>query len=209
MGNLSNREIFLIILLLNFLLYYVAFQFIAVPLLDYKKTCELNYENARAENQKIIYEMSMRDNYKMQIEDYKKERLELYTKVYPKAETETLHKFMARVENNNNISIQKIQIISSQDSTVNEDGVEIQSILKNNIINMSINANYTNVIDFMEEIENINKTSAVTALSMNGLKENLNVNIVYNICTVNEDTQDTIFEFNEPIPSNGIELKMP
>lgn len=187
MNKLGSKEIFLILVIINFLLYYLAYMCVISPMRkagnEYKEqivTLQTQYDEQKA----IV---DSKDQYIADIENLKKEKETLFTESYPDAETESLHAYMVKLAKESGVVIKNISL--AQDvATVKDEatGEEVKTGLKNNNITVSIDGSYTNIIKFITDIENVKKTSLLTSFSLSGPSAGMQSSLTYSLMTVDK-----------------------
>lgn len=199
MNKLGSKEIFLILIIINFLLYYLAYMCVISPIRnkgnEYKEQV-VTLEQQYAEQKKIV---DSKDQYIETIETLKQDKQTLFNESFPDAETENLHAYMVDKAKKSGIIIDSINL-NQKISTVKDEGTgeEIPTGLKNNTISISITGSYANVIKFITDIENVNKTSLLTGFTISGDSTGMKSSINYSLMTVDkgEDIVDPTLDHN-------------
>lgn len=197
MNKLGSKEIFLILVIINFLLYYLAYMCVISPMRntgkEYKE--QITTLQKQYDEQKAI--VDSKDQYIATIEQLKQDKETLFTESFPDTETENIHAFMVDRAKASNIVIDSINI--SQDvATVKDEqtGEKVPTGLKTNTINVSITGSYANIIKLITDMENVKKTSLLTSFSLAGDPANMTTSINYSLLTVDkgEDIVDPTFD---------------
>lgn len=197
MNKLGSKEIFLILVVINFLLYYLAYMCVISPLRNTGKGYQeqITTLQQQYDEQKAI--VDSKDQYIATIEQLKKDKETLFTESFPDAETENIHAYMVDRAKACSIVINTISI--SQDVATVADpqtGEQVPTGLKNNTINVSITGSYANIIKLITDMENVKKTSLLTSFSLAGDPASMTTSLNYSLLTVDkgEDIVDPTFD---------------
>lgn len=197
MNKLGSKEIFLILVVINFLLYYLAYMCVISPLRntgkEYKE--QITTLQQQYDEQKAI--VDSKDQYIATIDQLKKDKETLFTESFPDAETENIHAYMVDRAKACSIVINSITI--GQDVATVADpqtGEQVPTGLKNNTINVSVTGSYANIIKLITDMENVKKTSLLTSFSLAGNPASMTTSLNYSLLTVDkgEDIVDPTFD---------------
>lgn len=187
MNKLGSKEIFLILVIINFLLYYLAYMCVISPMR--KKGAEYKEQivalQTQYDEQKAI--VDSKDQYIADIENLKQEKEVLFTESFPDAETESLHAYMVKLAQESGVVISNINL-TQEIATVKdeESGEDVPTGLKNNDISVSVDGSYTNIIKFITDMESAKKTSLLTSFSLTGPASGMQSAITYSLMTVDK-----------------------
>ncbi|GEM_PF-3282342 len=199
MNKLGSKEIFLILVIINFLLYYLAYMCVISPLRnkgsEYKE--QITTLQQQYDEQKTI--VDSKDQYIATIEQLKTDKETLFTESFPDAETESIHAYMVDRAKASGIVIDNINI-SQNVATVNDEatGEKIPTGLKTNTISVGVTGSYSNIIKLITDMENVQKTSLLTSLSLSGEPSVMTTTLNYSLMTVDkgEEIVDPTFDHN-------------
>lgn len=207
-NKLSPRDAFMIVVLMNVIMYYLGYQFIVSPLLNRYMDFDVKLQEVQLEHDNIMLEISKNQEYLQQITKLLEERRSLYEVCFPKAETEVVHKFMNEMSKKAQVSINSIKIDPKKEMATTESGEEIESIFKNNEVTLSISGSYKNLVDFMTDIESLKRSSAVNEISVNNSNNGTSSIVTINMLTVEKDVEDEIFDYTFQGGTGGTSLNM-
>lgn len=194
MGKLGNKEVLLILVVINFMLYYMMV-FIAVNPL--KSSIKENNEQITALQKEYDEKKAIVDSeetYKQTIETLKKEKAELFQKGFPNTNPENLHAFMVKEADANKITIGSISINQSPRMAKSDGNKETTGILDNKL-NLSIKGSYPDITNFIKSIESTEKTSLLTSFSLSGEYDAMSSSISYDFLSADkEEGADDIFD---------------
>ena len=194
MGKLGNKEVILILVVINFMLYYMMV-FIAVNPL--KSSIKENNEQIEAlqkeyDDKKAIVDSE--ETYKQTIETLKAEKAKLFESGFPNTNPENLHAFMVKEAEANHITIGSISINQAPRKATSNNGQEETGILDNKL-NLSIKGSYLDIINLIKSVEGEERTSLLTSFSLNGEKEEMSSSLSYDFLSADkEDNTDPIFD---------------
>ncbi len=195
MSKLGNKEILLILVVINFMLYYLMF-FIGVNPL--KNSIKENREQIAAEQTEYDEKKAIvdsEDTYKKSIETLTVEKAELFKTGFPNANPENLHAFMVKEAGDHNIAIDNITI-GQAPRMASAEGVETETGILDNTFTLNINGSYADITKFIAAIEDIQKTSILTSLSFTGSDiSKMSSSLTYDFLSADkEEGSDTIFD---------------
>lgn len=190
MKNLGNKEVILILIVINFMLYYLLY-FIGISPL--KNSINSNRDaiaqlQAEYDEKKAIVDSE--ETYKQTIETLKAEKAELFQTGFPNTNPENLHAFMVKEAADNHITISNIAINQAPRMA---NGDQATGIL-DNTISVSATGSYTDIIKLATAIEDVQKTSILTSLSLGGESSNMSATFAYDFLSADkEEGTDEIF----------------
>ncbi len=209
MNKLGSKEIFLILIIVNFLLYYLAYMCVISPLRtkgeEYQ--AEITTLETRYNEEKSI--VDSKDQYIATIETLKSQKQTLFTNSFPDAETESLHAYMVERAQASNIVINSISLSQDISTVINEQTKEeTPTGLRTNTINVNVVGSYANIINLITDIESVKKTSLLTGLGLSGDPTNMSTTINYELLTVDkgDEIDDPIFDhtFNQGLTNEAL-----
>lgn len=197
MSKMNNREMILLVVLCNFAV-ILLFQQLAIKRVTAERE-ELITERQELENEisRVSVEVASYPNYLLQIEDLKNERQRFYATCFPEANPELIHVFVRNKTLAANLDAKNISLTSKQETTTNEEGKDVDSIFKNNTANMQITGPYSNFINFILDLEGLNRTYRLSTLNMAPQTDgSFNYSASLHFFTVQKDTEDDIFDYD-------------
>jgi Tfp pilus assembly protein PilO len=196
MNKLGSKEIFLILVIINFLLYYIAYMCVISPLGSKSKGYSAEIASLQQEYDADMVIVSSKDEYISKNETLKQEKETLFNNSFPDAETENLHAYMVDRAKESGVTIASISLSQSASTTQDENGESVPTGLKDNNIVLSVSGSYANIIKFVTDIENAKKTSLLTSLSFAGSAGQMTSSINYYFMTVDkgDDITDTTLD---------------
>lgn len=207
MGKLGNKEIILILIVINFLLYYLLFMMVINPT---KNKIKLNNESIDAlqmeyDEKKAIVDQE--DDYIADIERLKAEKAELFTTGFPNTDPENLHAFMVKETAANSITINNISISQSSRNAADASGAQHTTGIMDNTLAVGIEGSYSNIIKLIGTLEELQKSSLLTSLSLSGDPNKMNTTLNYSFLSADKsDNPDTIFDhtFNKGVGNSAL-----
>ena len=194
MGKLGNKEVLLILVVINFMLYYMMF-FIGVNPL--KKSIKENREQiaaAQAEYDEKKAIVDSEETYKTSIETLKAEKVELFQSGFPNTNPENIHAFMVKEAADNHITINSISINQQPRMASGAEG-EAETGILDNTLSLNITGTYADITKFIAAIEDVQKTSILTSFSLSGEVGTMSSSINYDFLSADkEEGTDTIFD---------------
>ena len=196
MGKLGNKEVILILIVINFMLYYLLYFIGISPLKNSISNTKADIATLQAEYDEKKAIVDSEETYKQTIETLKAEKAELFKSGFPNTNAESLHAFMVDESAKNNITLSSISISQSVRNAVDDQGVDSLTGIMNNDITMQATGTYDGFIKLLESIEDVQKTSILTSFTLSGSDaSNMNANIVYSFLSADKsETPDDIFE---------------
>jgi Tfp pilus assembly protein PilO len=186
MNKLGSKEIFLILVIINFLLYYIAYMCVVSPLGSKSKSYSEEIASLQEEYDADMEIVNSKDQYIATIDSLKKDKETLFNNSFPDAETETLHAYMVDKAKESGVVISNISLSQKIATIKDDDGNPVATGLRDNNISVSISGSYANIIKFITDIENVKKTSLLTSLSFSGTTGDMKSSINYYLMTVDK-----------------------
>ena len=194
MNKLGNKEVILILLVINFMLYYLMVMIGVTPLKNSIKSNNAAIETLQAEYDEKKAIVDKEDDYKADIVRLTDEKAVLFQTGFPNTEAESLHAFINKEATNSSISINNISISQSARMANGEDGQQETGIMDNKITVDCIGS-YANVISLLETIEKMQRTSILTSLDLGGEAANMSITMQYSFLSADKtDIDDTVFD---------------
>lgn len=215
MNKLNPKEMFMVIVLVNVVVYYLGYLIIATPLLKVNSVISTQYQEAKNENAKIKEEIAQNEEYVKQITLAENSRAEYYDHSYPYAREEIIHEFISEKLKAHGLVLTSIKVEEEVDdnaqttATTNEDGSvaqPVESIFKSYVIDVNYVGNFKNTKEFLTDIESLDKTAAVTKLDIGKSESGAATNVTFNMVTVDKGDQnekDTTFNFTATNAQGG------
>ena len=186
MSKLGSREIFLILIVINFLLYYLAYMCVISPLMSKGREYKDTVATLSTQYEQQLETVNSKDQYLATIENLKAQKQTLFNESFPDAETENLHAYMTSMAQRTNVRIDGISLEQEVSTITNEDDEEIETGLKDNTISVSLTGSYESIINFISDIENVKKTSRLTSFSLSSGEGMMQASLNYDFLTVDK-----------------------
>ncbi len=194
MSKLGNKETILILVVINFMCYYLLFMMGVNPIKATIQENKTQIETLQAEYDEKKEIVDSEQQYRDDIERLKAEKVELFATGFPNTNPESLHAFMNKELQANSVTISNINIAQAP-RKVNADGGERETGIFDNTITIVATGGYSNVTKFIETVENLEKTSLLTSLSLSGNAAEMQTNIQYSFLSADKtETPDDIFD---------------
>lgn len=202
MSKLGSKEIFLILIIINFLLYYLAYMCVISPLRTKGGEYKTQVDTLQTQYDDQLNTVNSKDQYLTTIETLKAEKQTLFNESFPDAETENLHAYMTTISQATGVVIDSINLSQEVATVTNEEtGETVETGLKNNTISVSLIGSYDGIVNFVRSIENVKKTSLLTSFNLSGSAGAMNSTLNYEFLTVDkgEDIVDNTLDhtFNQ------------
>ena len=207
MGKLGNKEVILILVVINFLLYYLLFMMVINPTKNKIKSNNENIETLQAEYDEKKAIVDSEQSYIDNIEKLKVEKAELFTKGFPNTDPENLHAFMVKETAANSITINSINISQASRNAADAEGGQHTTGIMDNTLAVSIEGSYANIVKLIGTMEEINKTSLLTSLSLSGDPTKMTTTLNYSFLSADKsDNPDNIFDytFNKGVGNSAL-----
>lgn len=197
MSKLGSREIFLILIIINFLLYYLAYMCVISPLMKKGDEYKATVDTLTTQYEDQLNTVNSKDQYLATIETLKAEKQTLFNESFPDAETENLHAYMTTISQATGVAIDSINLSQETATVTNEETGEVtETGLKNNTISVNLTGTYDGIINFVRSIENVKKTSLLTSFNLSAGTGGMASTLNYEFLTVDkgEDIVDTTLD---------------
>ena len=207
MGKLGNKEVILILIVINFLLYYLLFMMVINPTKNKIKT---NNDTISALQMEYDEKKAIVDQEQTYIDDIarlKAEKAELFTSGFPNTDPENLHAFMVKETAANSITINNISISQSSRNASDASGGEHTTGIMDNTLSVGVEGSYANIINLIKTMEEIKKTSLLTSLNLSGDPAKMTTTLNYSFLTADKsDNPDEIFDhtFNKGVGNSAL-----
>ena len=201
MNKLGAKEIFLILIVINFLLYYMAYMLVVSPMWNKSKEYDTQITDLTAKYEEDKSVVDSKDTYISTIETLKADKQTLFDTSFPDADTEDLHAYLVSKATAESIEIQNISLNQTIETAQDEAGNKIPTGLKNNTITLTVNGAYANVIKLLTDIQNVQKTSLLTSLTLTPGGQGTNIGYTFLTVDKGEDIVDTTLDhqFGQPL----------
>lgn len=195
MSKLGSKELLLILLIINFLMYYFAYMLAVGPLkneISTLKTQSIELQQERDEKQATV---DKKPEYEQNIKDLTEQKKTLFQTGFPNTDPEFLHAFMVDQSKAANIQIDNISIAQAPRTSVNSAGETVETGIMDNTITISTVAPYNSIAKLLDDIEKMQRTSILTSLNISGTAGSMSSNMSYNFLSADkgEDINDTVF----------------
>ncbi len=201
MNKLGAKEIFLILIVINFLLYYMAYMLVVSPMWSKSKEYDTQITDLTAKYEEDKSVVDSKDTYISTIDTLKADKQTLFESSFPDADTENIHAYIVDKAKETSVTIQNISMSQDIKTAQGENGEKVPTGLKNDTINLTIDGSYANTIKFITDIQNVQKTSLLTAITLS--PSGKGNSLIYSILTVDkgEDIVDTTLDhqFGQPL----------
>lgn len=210
MGKLSPKETFIVVIVVNILVYVLGYQLLSGIFTPVIENATADREAAYAENEQLTADIAANEGYLSQIATLTEERKSLFGECFPSSETEIIHKFINEKAKASGLGLSSATIDEKVDVNISEDGNEIVSPYMMNTVEFAGEGSYDQIINFLTDIEELNRTSAVRGLSIEPEEGGeMSVNAKYEFfCVDKEDDKDKIFDYEFKGSEGKSELKL-
>lgn len=194
MNKLSNKEVILILVVINIALYYLLY---AIGINPVKHNISANSSEIKTlqtdyDEKKAIVDSEQ--DYINKIDELTTAKAELFKNGFPNTNAENIHAFMQKETTAKSVSTQSITINQAPRIAAAEGG-EVETGIMDNNITLNVEGSYTNVISLLAEIENQQKTSLLTSLNLSGSKDAVTASMGYSFLSADKtDIEDHIFD---------------
>lgn len=207
MGKLGNKEVILILVVINFLLYYLLFMMVINPTKNKIKSNNENIATLQTEYDEKKAIVDSEQSYIDNIEKLKVEKSELFTKGFPNTDPEYLHAFMVKETAANSISINNITISQAARNAADTSGEQHVTGILDNTLSVGIEGSYANIVKLIGTMEELNKTSLLTSISLSGDPAKMTTTLNYSFLSADKsDNPDNIFDytFNKGVGNSAL-----
>lgn len=196
MDKLGSKELFLILLIINFLLYYFAYMLGVGPLKNQIVSASEKKEQLTIEYQEKKETVDKKPEFEQNIKDLKAQKKELFQTGFPNTDPEYLHAFVVNESKATNITLNNVSIAQAPRTSQNSAGETVETGIMDNTITMSTVTSYANIANFLKIIEDLQRTSILTNLSLSGTAGEMSASMSYNFLSADkgEDINDTVFD---------------
>lgn len=201
-NNLSHREIFMLMLVGNILVYFLSYQIAVRPVQNMWRDKTEELASVNEELQMAVEEKKEYQENKRSITELKEERQKKYSKAFPYTGIERVHWFIDRQCTydkdypQNVLAIDSISINGEKAGNVSEEeGME--EIFRNVNVSLGFNeVDYDKIMYLLRKFEDMNRTLALTSFSMSSGNVGQNVNLQYKLLTVKKEgnKKDPLFD---------------
>lgn len=196
MNKMGNKEVILILIVINFLCYYLLFMMGVKPIkakIEENKETIISLQNEYEEKKAIV---DSRQDYIDAIERLTAEKAELFATGFPNTNPESLHAFMNKELTANQVTISNISINQEPRLVMNAEGENRETGIYDNTITITATGAYSNITKFIESVENLEKTSLLTSFMLNGESaSNMEANLSYSFLSADKtETPDDVFD---------------
>ncbi|MBR6400087.1 MAG: type 4a pilus biogenesis protein PilO [Firmicutes bacterium] len=197
MNKLGNKEVILILIVINFMLYYMLYFIGISPLKNSINNNKADIATLQEEYDEKKAIVDSEETYKQSIERLKAEKVELFATGFPNTNAESLHAFINKEATASNINISSINITQAPRLA---NGDQETGIMDNNI-SVSATGSYASITKLLSSIEEVQKTSLLTGLSLSGAASDMQTQLQYSFLSADkEDIPDDVFDhtFGQP-----------
>ena len=196
MSKLGAKERWLILGIINFLLYYTLYMVGIAPIKENIANNKTEIATLQEQYDNDLQTINSKSQYEETINTLTAEKAKEFASSFPDAESENIYVYMVDGIKNNKLTMSNVSV-SQEVMTVNDEntGEEVSTGLKNNNISLSLTGDYVNIINFIKNIENLEKTSLLTSLTLNQ-NVPMNATLNYTFLTVDKGESDTDSTFD-------------
>ncbi len=196
MSKLGSKELFLILIIINFLLYYCLYMMGVGPLKTKISTLSADKETLTAEYQEKQTIVDSKPQYEQNIKDLTVQKAELFQTGFPNTDPEYLHAIMVQQAGISGISMTNISINQAPRESTNSAGETVETGIMDNTLTIATTASYANIAKFLEDIESLQRTSILTSLNLSGTAAEMSASMAYNFLSADkgESINDAIFD---------------
>jgi len=194
MNKLGNKEVILILIVINFMLYYLLYFIGISPLKNSIESNKSEIATLQEEYDEKKAIVDSEDDYKQAIERLTAEKKELFETGFPNTNPENLHAFMVKEADANHITIENINI-TQEPRMANGEGGDVVSGILDNTLSLTVEGSYADITKLIASIEDVQKTSILTSLSLGGDVSKMNASLNYSFLSADKDEgTDAIFD---------------
>ena len=167
MNKLGSKEIFLILIIINFLLYYLAFMFVINPIRKNTEELETQIEQRDSERATLQQQKDDIDNIGGNIENAKKRRSESLITTFKAAGAEGISLELEKYAAASGVVIESCSIDESVVSqSEGEDGEALDTEVKRSTVNLTITGIDANIVNFVSRVESVGNDTLLTNMSL-------------------------------------------
>jgi Tfp pilus assembly protein PilO len=199
MNKLGSKEIFLILVIGNLLLYYLAYVCVISPIRNKGKEYSDEMAMVQAEYDEKKQTVDSIPQLEEDIKNLQSNKDEKLAASYPKGYAEDVQMFMTKQIEARSLTMTDVPTIKQNAITQKDaDGEDVPTKISNNTISVNVSGTYKNAMDFLNEMETRNKGAKLTSLSLNVEgADSYKVEAEYLMLTVDKgDDKDNTFSKN-------------
>jgi Tfp pilus assembly protein PilO len=167
MNKLGSKEIFLILVIINFLLYYLAYMCIIKPIAKTGSGYSEEIEVAQADYDQKKETVDGIPQLDADIQNLENDKAQKLADAYPKGYAEDVQLFMTKLISDKQLTLINVPQVTSKPVTEkNSDGEEVATKVTNNNITVSISGSYKTITEFLETMEQKNKGAKLTSYKL-------------------------------------------
>jgi Tfp pilus assembly protein PilO len=199
MGKLGSKEIFLILIVINFLLYYLGYICVVNPIRNKGKEYSEEIVNLQADYDQKQTTVAGIPQLEQDIEDLKATKKEKLDASYPDGYSEDVQMFAYELTKAKSLNLTEFGITQNPIVNRNEDGEDVPTGVTSNNITIAVSGTYDNILSFISDMETRNAGAKLTSLDWTTRDGNYQATINYLMLTVEkgEDIKDDTFSKNE------------
>jgi hypothetical protein len=195
MSKLGNKEVILILIVINFMLYYLLVMIAISPIKSSISNNKAEIQSLQADYDAKKEIVDSEQTYITTIETLKATKTDLFATGFPNTNPENLHAFMEKETQANSVPIQNISITQAPRVAVNANGGDVETGIMDNTLTLTVQGSYANVIKLLQSIEDVQKTSLLTSLNLGGSASDMTVNMGYSFLSADKtDIPDDVFD---------------
>lgn len=198
MNKLGTTERLLILGIINFLLYYALFMVGINPIWNKISEDKVVLQDLQTQYDENLNTINSKSTYEATIVSLTEERADLFQNSFPDAETENIYAYMVKLAKSSQLNIASVNIAQDVQVITDENGLETPTGLKNNNITVNLSGSYNNIMGYVKNIEDVKKTSLLTALTLSPGDGGMSSTLNYTFLTTDKGEEDTdsIFDYN-------------
>lgn len=197
MAKMSSKEVLMILVVVNILLYYMLYSYAVKPAIETHKENAAQIEEIKEEYEDRVKEVEAEKEYLATIADETTRReTELFANVYPEAENEVIHKFMYNYATKNSLKLSSINLSGESKKKTKGAVNKYEDFFRSTVVTMQVDGAYANIMKFVKEIEELNRSAALTGLNISATESGHTATVTYKMMTVNKgEVKDEIFDY--------------
>lgn len=196
MSKLGSKELFLILVIINVVLYYFTYMIAVGPLKNQISTAKEQKVTLTQQRDERQEQIDQKPQIKDNIKNLKDEKAELFKSGFPSTDAEYIHAFLVDETKAANMKMNSISIAQAPRMSTNAAGQEVETGIMDNTITIMANSTYSNIATLLKEVEGLDKTSILTRLNLSGTAAEMVATMDYNFLSADkgEDRSDTTFD---------------
>lgn len=171
MSKLTPKEMFMVLILINIVVYYIGYLVIFTPLLNLRSSQHEKSLEAKTEYEELLELQNQEKQYAEDKVKYTKERLTYYDQTFSKAERDQIANFLGYRLRDNSLNFDGVEF--EKESKKSNDETD-DSFFKSYVVKLTCEGRYVNIINFIESIEDMGKSSAVQKLEITPYEDKSN-----------------------------------